>query len=166
MNAPYARYGETSLTIIRVVDDPSSLDAAIIRPGRVDAIIELDYATKQQAEDLFNSFYKPREEEQPPYDITKVASYAKTFSSGITEGEFSPASLQSFLLEHRVDPPGALVALPEWVSKQREDKAFHSLSRTIAAMVTDKSKSSVSQPPESAPESDTGSDSEVEDESD
>lgn len=118
------------LTPSRFLDDPSSLDAALIRPGRIDEIIELKYATKQQAEDLFNTFYKPYDEESPAYNLKEVASWAKKFSSCISDGEFSPASLQTFLLQYRLDPAGAVTAFPEWTRKQREDKAFTSLAHT------------------------------------
>ena len=102
-----------------LVDDPSSLDSALIRPGRVDAYIEFTRATRQQAEELFNTFFKPRDEEQPDYDPDKVSSWAKAFAVCVDDCEFSPASLQAFLLEYRLDPAGAAAAMPDWVHKER-----------------------------------------------
>lgn len=102
-----------------ISDDPSALDSAMIRPGRVDAIIELTRATRQQAEDLFNVFYKPYDEETPAYDLAKVPIWAKAFARTIRHREFSVASLQNFLLEHRTDPAAAITAMPEWVRGKR-----------------------------------------------
>lgn len=95
----------------------------MIRPGRIDAIIKLKHATRKQAEDLFKTFFKPYDEEQPVYDSTEVARLAKIFAQCVREEEFSPASLQTFLLEHRLDPPGAAAAMPGWVRMQREASA-------------------------------------------
>lgn len=94
------------------------------RPGRVDATIELGRATRQQAEDLFKTFYKPYDEEQPEYDLTMVASWAKTFARCVDHCEFSPASLQGFLLDHRLDPAAAVAAMPEWVREKRFPELF------------------------------------------
>lgn len=94
------------------------------RPGRVDATIELGRATRQQAEDLFNIFYKPYDEETPDYDLAQVPVWAKSFAKQINHYEFSVASLQNFLLEHRTDPASAVAAMPEWVRQKRFPQLF------------------------------------------
>lgn len=60
------------------------LDSALIRPGRADLHILIDNATRDQAKRLFERFY-------PGVDGT-------TFANKITDGKYSMARLQEYLL--------------------------------------------------------------------
>jgi len=72
------------------------LDAALIRPGRVDMSIKLDNASREQMEQLFMRFF-------PLPDV------AKQFSRRGNEKEWSMATLQGHLLQYRDDPILALI---------------------------------------------------------
>lgn len=111
------------------------MDAALLRPGRVDCIIELREAVRQQAEDLFNTFYKPYDEEVPGYDLSQVPTWAKSFARQVKDHEFSCASLQNFLLDHRTDPAGAIEAFPKWLENKRTQKSLgeHATDKAEAA---------------------------------
>lgn len=105
-------------------DDLSSVDSALVRPGRIDAYIEFTRATRQQAEELFNVFYKTYDDEQPEYDLDEVSSWAKTFAACDEECEFSHALLQAFLLEHRLSPVSAVESMPKCVEEQMRPGIF------------------------------------------
>ncbi len=74
---------------------PESLDAALLRPGRVDRRVEFANATAHQARRLFLRFF-PGEEE-----------LAQVFAEGVEDEEASMATLQERLLQFRDDPEAA-----------------------------------------------------------
>lgn len=75
---------------------PERLDAALIRPGRVDRKIWFSNATREQVERLFLRFYPGQEKP------------ARDFVSLLVSGEQSMAVLQEHFLMHRDDPEGAV----------------------------------------------------------
>ncbi|KAK4238610.1 mitochondrial chaperone bcs1 [Achaetomium macrosporum] len=82
------------------------LDRALIRAGRVDKKIELPNADKDVIFRLFCMIFKRSEgnildPKQPAEDDETVERYAHEFAGKIPEREFSPAEIQSFLVEHR-----------------------------------------------------------------
>ena len=121
-------------------NDLSSLDSALVRPGRVDLIIEYRKATSEQAEELFKIFYTPSQStsadnnfsedetekrtaahpfELPLY-ITQmdIERWSHEWSAHIENGVFSIAELQGMLLAWKKDPAGAVNAIPAWVAKE------------------------------------------------
>lgn len=74
------------------------LDAALIRPGRVDYQIEFKNASKAQAKQLFERFYKD-------------GTYSQDFCDLIEEGKYSMAELQSILLHFKNEPLKAVKSL-------------------------------------------------------
>lgn len=109
---------------VLTTNDPSSLDAALTRPGRVDISIELRKASRQQAEDLFTTFYKPYDDEELDFDVKNLGEWAKTWSKCVGHEEFSIASLQGMLLNYRINPFEAVAAMPEWVREKRFPHLF------------------------------------------
>jgi chaperone BCS1 len=67
------------------------LDAAILRPGRVDMQIKFENANQDMAYRLFLRFFPENTEE------------AKQFSLQVTDGLFSMSVLQEYLMQHRED---------------------------------------------------------------
>jgi chaperone BCS1 len=74
----------------------STLDPALIRPGRVDVSIELKNAGRKQMHDLFLRFFPDK------LDLAGV------FSQRGTDREWSMATLQGHLLKYRENPDAAL----------------------------------------------------------
>jgi chaperone BCS1 len=81
--------------LFMTTNNVETLDAALIRPGRVDMSIKLDNASREQMEQLFLRFF-------PLPDL------AKQFSNRGKVGEWSMATLQGHLLKYRDDPVLAL----------------------------------------------------------
>ena len=67
------------------------LDPALLRPGRVDEMYEINYATHFQIEKLCYRFFKDE-------------ALAKKFAAQLPEYKFSMSMIQGFLLKHRKNP--------------------------------------------------------------
>ncbi|KAF5353254.1 hypothetical protein D9756_007929 [Leucocoprinus leucothites] len=110
-----------------------SLDAALMRPGRIDRKVEYKLATQQQARALFNRFYpinhvtpesllnleKPATDEQKAAALEKLT---KEFTASVPEHEFSTAELQGFLLSCKMMPEKAAREVADWVADERRQK--------------------------------------------
>ena len=68
------------------------LDPALLRPGRIDAKIKLDYASSDQIKRIFLKFFPERS-----------ISEATSFSLLIPEGKLSMAKLQGYFLRYKND---------------------------------------------------------------
>lgn len=98
------------------------LDAALIRPGRVDMTVRLGNATAYQIEQLWKRFYE---------DVDMDGRQRQTFMNKLrdlgvlpkegpgTESIVSPAAMQGLFLYHKGDPEGA-VAAAEQLSQTRD----------------------------------------------
>jgi len=83
------------------------LDAALIRPGRVDMKVHFGLASKYQAEQLFLNFFPGKIE------------LAKEFATLIPNKQLSMAQLQGYLQLHRTDPHNLISELQK--KKQPDD---------------------------------------------
>jgi mitochondrial chaperone BCS1 len=77
------------------------LDAALLRPGRVDMSQYIGFATQEQALRMFLQFY-------PGFHAE-----AKRFSSQIIEHQISPAKIQGHFIRYKHHPPAALEHIAE-----------------------------------------------------
>lgn len=77
--------------IIMTTNHREKLDPALLRPGRVDFIVKLDYATKFQVKSLFERFFGDEE-------------LASKVCERIPESTFSMAQLQGFFVKYRKNP--------------------------------------------------------------
>jgi len=111
------------------------LDAALLRPGRIDRKIQYKLATQEQAEALFLRFYPESvleldlkrsdkadgsiTEKNPNQDIpTLLRTLASQFSSAIPPHEFSTAEIQGYLLGCKTSPCQAAAGAAEWVGSE------------------------------------------------
>lgn len=67
------------------------LDPALLRPGRIDEMYEINYASRYQIEKMCLRFYKDEK-------------IAKEFAEKIPENKFSMSMIQGFLLKFRKCP--------------------------------------------------------------
>lgn len=130
-----------------------TLDAALIRPGRVDMFITYTRATRLQATKLFQTFYSPsplvnlsgtddgkhdststsvhadglsasHPFELPPHITpSDIRSMAKEWAENVGDQEFSVAELQGQLLQYKRDPEEAVRKMEGWVREKRAEKA-------------------------------------------
>ncbi|KAK0185542.1 P-loop containing nucleoside triphosphate hydrolase protein [Armillaria mellea] len=75
------------------------LDAALLRPGRIDRKVPYSLVTREQAEALYMDFA-----DQIPSD------------------EFSTAELQGYLLAHKKQPRQAVDDVNTWIEKERQER--------------------------------------------
>ena len=81
---------------------PERLDAALVRPGRVDKKIELGNATRSQARRLYGWFYQGC-----GLTDARIDDLAERFASQVVEGKVCMAAVQEHLLRHRGTPEAA-----------------------------------------------------------
>ncbi|KAJ7469843.1 P-loop containing nucleoside triphosphate hydrolase protein [Mycena galericulata] len=123
------------------------LDAALLRPGRIDRKVEYGLATAPQAHALFLRFFPPvrfpdyaapladddplllevlefttNGGEGTETPTTRIALLAATFAAGVPAGEFSAAELQGFLQGHKTRPTEAAVGARAWVESVRVER--------------------------------------------
>ncbi|KAL6716967.1 ATPase AAA domain-containing protein 2 [Lecanora helva] len=78
-----------------------SLDAALLRPGRVDRIFNFGFARRIHIKALFNRMF----------DLQSHDSRGDRFASMIPEQTISVADIEEFLLQHQHDPDVAIASL-------------------------------------------------------
>ena len=76
------------------------LDPALLRPGRVDNMYEVTYASRFQMEGLCFRFFKNEK-------------LAKQFAAALPQGKFSMSMIQGFLLKYRKKPENILECINE-----------------------------------------------------
>lgn len=82
------------LLTIMTTNHPERLDPALVRPGRVDFRLEIGFADRDQARQLYARFFP--EETKDGWD--------EVFAQNIQPGVHSPAEIQEHLLRHRKTP--------------------------------------------------------------
>lgn len=87
------------------------LDPALVRPGRCDVRIKLDYTSAGQAASMFRSFYPTANERT-----------VQAFSSRIPTGVVTPAALQGYFLQNRDDPDSALANVNQLLHEVAESR--------------------------------------------
>lgn len=75
--------------IIITSNFPEKLDKALIRPGRIDKIINLDYIKEEQAIEMYNHFFKSDD----------VLENKTTIEDIIKHNKFTPAQIEQHALE-------------------------------------------------------------------
>lgn len=124
--------------LIMTTNHIDKLDAALIRPGRIDKKVEFGLADKDAAAQIYRYIFDQRQEKpqlrntleaRPINDSGPefVAKQAIEFAGRIPEGEFSPAEVMSYLLPYRTKPEAALYNASRWVESTRLEKKAQKL---------------------------------------
>ncbi|PLB50965.1 hypothetical protein P170DRAFT_425259 [Aspergillus steynii IBT 23096] len=134
--------------LVMTTNHPDKLDAALLRPGRVDMSVEFGYAESEDISELFTAIYSSLEgdvrlprgramalEEQkrkekgdvieaPWHRISreKVQGLASEFALRVPPSEFTAAEIQGYLLNHKDDPESAINGAEEWVERTRSKR--------------------------------------------
>jgi hypothetical protein len=106
--------------LARALENIAHLDAALIRAGRADIKIELPFADKDVTARLFCMVFKQSNDDN---DSEIVERLANEFADKVPEGEFSPAEVQSFLVENMASSRMAVENVEHWMIRAREEKA-------------------------------------------
>ena len=108
--------------LIMTTNKVSSLDAALLRPGRVDLRVHFELASKKQAEDLFLQTFTDKDSEDLEKDKSmdgeekrNLEEMARRFAAEIPDKALSPAEIQGFLMNWKKRPADAVARVKEWV---------------------------------------------------
>ena len=116
---------------------PENLDAALRRPGRFDVDLRFDFATHEQAMDIYKHFYAPiphifeeADDSSPSYmcsdpEKSQVNDEAEHFANVIAEAEIqvSIAMIQAFLLLYKREPEIVQEKVAEWAAGIRTEQS-------------------------------------------
>lgn len=111
--------------VVMTSNSPDALDAALLRPGRIDSKILFGYTTKEVSSQIFSHIFN-----KTPDEITldeddnlthpskeELLSMAEQFAACIPETKISPAECQGYLMRHRDDPHAALTNAETWAAE-------------------------------------------------
>lgn len=99
------------LVTIMTTNHRENLDPALLRAGRVDVEIHFDYATEEQAFELFRRFF--------PNSVQ-----AEKFAAIVGRGDIAMAEVQNVLSEHRNDEDAAIAVLDKKSKKSIRVQIF------------------------------------------
>ncbi|KAI2636697.1 BCS1 N terminal-domain-containing protein [Xylaria nigripes] len=153
--------------LIMTTNHVDKLDKALIRPGRIDMIVEFGLADKYMSTNIFKNIFAYLEGDADPavereramilnpdkrqeaqdskakeraaHD-TKIYELAKAFAENIPEHEFSPAELQGHLMKHKHNPEKAVATAAEFVERTRKDHKEKELKAAEAKRKADREK--------------------------
>jgi len=138
--------------LIMTTNHPEKLDAALVRPGRVDRKIGFTLAMKVEVQELFVRMYRVSDEDSEDeipatnskhstlsngsathtngdikhtVDTTEVEGLedlAKEFAEQIPDETFTPAEIQNHLMRYKNDPREAVRTVEEWKKGVLEEK--------------------------------------------
>ncbi|KAI1431441.1 BCS1 N terminal-domain-containing protein [Xylaria sp. CBS 124048] len=132
--------------LIMTTNHVDKLDKALIRPGRIDMIVEFGLADNYMSMNMFQNIFAYLEgDDGPVTDLTfhtdpeerqaamdkkakeraahdaRINELAQAFADKIPSHEFSPAELQGHLMKHKHNPEMAVATVEEFVEKTRSD---------------------------------------------
>ncbi|KAI4871095.1 BCS1 N terminal-domain-containing protein [Hypoxylon rubiginosum] len=134
--------------LIMTTNHRKQLDSALIRPGRVDMIVEFGLADEEMTEAIFRAIFAHLDGDDDnsntaadvPLDAderkrlevekakvqaahdAKVEIQAKAFSAKVPTHEFSPAELQGYLMKYKRNAQGAIDNIEAFVEQTRKDR--------------------------------------------
>lgn len=128
--------------LIMTTNHPERLDAALVRPGRVDRKVEFSLAMREEVRELFVRMYRVDDEDdgnvdgvtqamsskrKPPTSAEKseiagvataggedLEALAEEFASFIPDDTFTPAEIQNHLMRYKNSPRVAVDTAREW----------------------------------------------------
>ena len=124
--------------LIMTTNTPEKLDAALIRPGRVDLQVGFTLATREQIRQTFVRMYRTTAEEEmfgsrlpktaksrqvsSITDPETLEKMARQFADQLPEDTLSPAEVQGYLLIRKKEPQQALDDVVKWRDEMVEAK--------------------------------------------
>lgn len=125
LNALDGVVSEEGRVLIMTTNHINQIDKAVLRPGRVDKMIEFGFANREMLQGLFQFIYTPLATESETAGVSQdgdaIRKLAAAFAERVPEMRFSPAQILSFLIEHKNSPQGAVEKVISWVQKEGEE---------------------------------------------
>ncbi|RWA04573.1 hypothetical protein EKO27_g10535 [Xylaria grammica] len=132
--------------LIMTTNHIEKLDKALIRPGRVDMVVEFGLADDYMTSSIFKNIFaylegddgpeaerylkldpeareaakEKRAKDRAAHDA-RIEKLAQVFTTKIPAHEFSPAELQGHLMKNKRDPQRAIDTAEEFIEKTRKD---------------------------------------------
>lgn len=109
--------------LIMTTNHIEHLDAALIRPGRIDMKLKLELTTRDVNAQLFASIFRKSNRDEGKAESEKakqkmmLMQQAADFAREVPEYKFSPADIQQFLMRYRQSPGMAVQKVREWVEQ-------------------------------------------------
>ena len=122
------------------------LDAALVRPGRIDRSVFLGNISKKSAEGMFLRWFLRDPEPTEPVESadanhdTDIEKLAARFAAEIPDEKLSPALLQNYLQKTTYDPHQAVEGVTQWVSEELAKIAAEAEEKKRAIREKKKSK--------------------------
>ncbi|XXG95912.1 hypothetical protein Hte_002188 [Hypoxylon texense] len=134
--------------LIMTTNHRDQLDSALIRPGRVDMIVEFGLADEEMTEAIFRAIFAHLDGDDDNVDTAadvpldaderkklelekakvqaahdaKVDIQAKAFAAKVPTHEFSPAELQGYLMKYKRNAQGAIDNIEAFIEQTRKDR--------------------------------------------
>ncbi|EAT87565.2 hypothetical protein SNOG_05174 [Parastagonospora nodorum SN15] len=97
------------------------LDAALIRPGRIDKKVYFGNMSKSAGKSIYMRLIgRSALAHDAAFTMAEIEQYATEFADKIPANTFTPAQVQNFLQDCRADPLKALREVDAWVAENRE----------------------------------------------
>ncbi|KAK6086536.1 mitochondrial chaperone bcs1 [Seiridium cupressi] len=103
--------------VLMTTNHAENLDAALIRPGRVDRTFFLGKIKKETAKKMFLAMFAPGSTADRPAPAETIMQ-ASEFAELVPEDTLTPAHLQSFFLVNLKAPGVAIARFPEWLEEE------------------------------------------------
>ncbi|KAI0377033.1 BCS1 N terminal-domain-containing protein [Hypomontagnella monticulosa] len=133
--------------LIMTTNHIDKLDAALLRPGRVDMTVKFGLANEGMTSAIFRAIFAYLDGDEGPdaapelpidpeerekfekeraakraADDARVNALAEEFASKIPAHEFSPAEIQGYLMKHKRDAQAAVANVGEFIEQTRKDR--------------------------------------------
>lgn len=121
LNAIDGNASQEGRLLIMTSNNPEALDAALIRPGRIDKKVYFGNMSKSAGKSIYMRLIgRSALAHDAAFTMAEIEQYATEFADKIPADTFTPAQVQNFLQDCRADPLKALREVDAWVAENRE----------------------------------------------
>lgn len=122
LNAIDGNASQEGRLLIMTSNNPDALDAALVRPGRVDRKVHFGNMGHAAGENIFKRLIgRTARADEAVFTTEQINDCARKFADIVPAHTFSPAQIQNFLQGCRGDPFKALADIEGWVRENRPE---------------------------------------------